>query len=145
MGVTAKVIMEVELENESVALEILNKARNDDFEEINLCGITEGKNVECFDLTVKEIVTTDNDGIQVEIYKTKEISYQLVKSSKTSIENKDIVVIEGIPHIIILHEAGVNLYSVEHSKFYFGYNLQSIQEMMFKLEEKNVIYEIYHY
>ncbi len=141
MGATAKITLNLCLKDKSEALEVLNKTINDECENVNLLGITEEER-ECDSLTVKEI-TVEEDGVQIEVYKTKEINYQLIKISKENVKKTDYVVIDSTVYVIYSINDEFNLYSNELSLLYFKTHLKSIQEIFPILEEKNVEYEIY--
>lgn len=141
VGATAKITLNLCLKDKSEALEVLNKTINDECENVNLLGITEEER-ECDSLTVKEI-TVEEDGVQIEVYKTKEINYQLIKISKENVKKTDYVVIDSTVYVIYSINDEFNLYSNELSLLYFKTHLKSIQEIFPILEEKNVEYEIY--
>lgn len=142
MGLTAKIIIEVLLKNRTQGLELLNKALNDAFEDLVLSGAIDGSELECLNLIVKEIVESQ-DGIEIDLYKAKTIDCQLIRTDRKEVRLGDLVAIGNKPFMAIKLDNEVNLYSFSEHLFYFANNLQSIQEITAKLEEKEVNYAIY--
>ncbi|MCM3387234.1 hypothetical protein M3649_03695 [Ureibacillus chungkukjangi] len=141
MQTTVKISADLVLNNEQEALELLNKSINDESEEFYITGCGEGLS-KCNNMVVNEIATSQ-DGVDIELYKPNVVNYQYIKTSRKTLIDGDLLIIDGIGYNIVCTFNKYNLFSLAHNKVYFELEITSIQEISELLVENSVEYELY--